>query len=186
MFDRPININQKNFLLILYVVVLGVFGPAIYFISNSDSPFNLANKTEQEPIQARISSGNKILVTAHNNSAKRAGIEAYAEGDYLTAQEKFDSALKSDRNDPEARIYLNNTTAAKTKDPYRIGVSVPIGGDLGVAEEILRGVAQAQEEVNGRGGGSMASNCSLKLLMTIMIPILLKKLPRNLLKTKKF
>lgn len=42
--------------------------------------------------------------------------------------------------------------AAKTKDPYRIGVSVPIGGELGVAQEILRGVAQAQVEINSNGG----------------------------------
>jgi branched-chain amino acid transport system substrate-binding protein len=47
---------------------------------------------------------------------------------------------------------LNNTIAAKTKNPYRIAVSVPIGGDLGAAEEILRGVAQAQTEINRDGG----------------------------------
>ena len=152
MFNQPININQKNFLLILYVVILGVFGPAIYLISNSESQLPFIKKAANDSLQGRISLGDKILVKAHNNSAKQMGTEAYGKGDYLAAQENFGMALKSDRNDPEARIYLNNATAAKTKSPHQIGVSVPIGGDLGVAEEILRGVAQAQTEINSKGG----------------------------------
>jgi branched-chain amino acid transport system substrate-binding protein len=150
MFDRLTNINQKNLLLILYVAFLCVFGPGIYWISNHGPK---PGRTENEnSIEQRISLGDKVLVAAHNNSAKQAGISAFDQGDYAAAQENFSSALKSDRNDPEARIYLNNTIAAKTKDSYRIAVSVPIGGDLNVAQEILRGVAQAQDEVNRRGG----------------------------------
>lgn len=152
MFDRPTNINQKNFLLILYVVMLGVFGPAIYWISNSESQLPFVKKVEKDLPQVRTSTGERILVTAHTNPAKQLGIQAYAKGDYLTAETNFETSLRSDRNDPEARIYLNNAIAAKTKAPYRIGVSVPIGGNLGVAEEILRGVAQAQTEINDSGG----------------------------------
>jgi branched-chain amino acid transport system substrate-binding protein len=149
MFEPLTNINQKNFLLILYVVILCVFFPGIYYVSNR-SPQEGPNNIDS--VEQRISSGEKILVTAHKNLAKQAGISAFDQGDYATAQESFSLALKSDRNDPEARIYLNNTIAAKTKDSYRIAVSVPIGGDLNVAEEILRGVAQAQDEVNRSGG----------------------------------
>ena len=152
MFDKQININQKNFLLILYVVILVVFGPAIYWVSNSRYSLPFTEKSEEESVETRISSGDRILVTAHNSSAKQAGIEAYAQGKYVTAGENFSLALKNNRNDPEARIYLNNSTAVLAKNPYRIGVSVPIGGNLGVAEEILRGVAQAQEEINRNGG----------------------------------
>ena len=152
MFERPVNINQKNFLLILYVVMLGIFGPAIYWISNSESQLPFARKADQDLPQARVSVGNQILVTAHSNSAKQLGVEAYAQGEYLNAEANFRSSLKGDRNDPEARIYLNNTIAARTESPYRIGVSVPIGGNLGAAEEILRGVAQAQSEINSNGG----------------------------------
>ena len=153
MFERPTNINQKNFLLILYVVMLGVFGPAIYWISNSESKFPfISNKVEKKLPQARTSIGDRILVTAHSNAAKQSGIQAYAKGDYLTAEANFRASLNSDRNDPEAVIYLNNAIAAKTETSYRIGVSVPIGGNLGVAEEILRGVAQAQTEINSSGG----------------------------------
>ena len=80
------------------------------------------------------------------------GTEAFAEGNYIVAQEQFTAALESERNDPEARIYLNNALAAKTKNPHKIGLSVPIGGNLNVAKEILRGVAQAQLEINQNGG----------------------------------
>lgn len=149
MFDPLTNINQKNFLLILYVVALCVFTPGIYYMSNHRSQEDSDNI---DSVEQRISLGDKVLVTAHNSLAKQAGIKAFDEGDYAAAQENFGSALKSDRNDPEALIYLNNTIAAKTKDSFRIAVSVPIGGDLNVAQEILRGVAQAQDEVNRRGG----------------------------------
>lgn len=152
MFNQPINISQKNFLLALYVVVLGVFGPVVYWISNNESLFPATKQAEKTTLQARMSNGDKVLVTAHNNSAKQAGILAYAKGDYANAFKNFSSSLKSDRNDPEARIYLNNTIAAKTEAAYRLGLSVPIGGDLEVAEEILRGAAQAQEEINSHDG----------------------------------
>ena len=152
MFDKQINVTQKNFLLFLYLVILGIFGPAAYWISNNNTEQIFSQKTSANPVEKRFSMGEKILVTAHSNLAKQAGVEAYAKGDYITAQENFNSALERNRNDPEARIYLNNTIAAKTKATYRIGVGVPIGGDLGVAEEILRGVAQAQTEINNKGG----------------------------------
>jgi branched-chain amino acid transport system substrate-binding protein len=149
MFDPLTNINQKNLLLILYVVTLCVFAPGIYYVSNRHSQEDPSNI---DSVEQRISIGNRILVTAHNNLAKQAGISAFDQGDYAAAQESFSSALKSDRNDPEARIYLNNTIAAKTKDSFRIAVSVPIGGNLATAEEILRGIAQAQDNVNHQGG----------------------------------
>jgi branched-chain amino acid transport system substrate-binding protein len=55
------------------------------------------------------------------------------------------------RDDPEARIYLNNALAAST-DTVVIAVSVPIVTSGNVAAEMLRGVAQAQQEVNDEGG----------------------------------
>ncbi|MGF1590772.1 MAG: ABC transporter substrate-binding protein [Pleurocapsa sp.] len=152
MLKKITTLNQKNFLLLLYIVTLCVFVPAVYWLINSDSQFFPEAKTDSNTVQKRISIGDKILVTAHNNLSKQAGVEAFADGDYVDAIEKFNSALLSDRNDPESRIYLNNTIAAKTEAPYIIGVSVPVGGNLNVAQEILRGVAQAQDEINHRGG----------------------------------
>ena len=151
MFNKRVNLTHKNFLLSLYIVILGVLVPAAYWIINNDKLPSLAKK-EQYTIQQRISSGDKILITAHGNAAKQSGVEAYAKGNYVKALQEFNSALKKNRNDPEALIYLNNALAAKTKEPDEVGVSVPIGGNLNVAQEILRGVAQAQHEINHNGG----------------------------------
>ena len=152
MINKRINITQKRLLLFLYIIILGVICPAIYWVSNSNTKLSFTEKAEKKTIQKRISIGDKILITAHDNAAKQAGVDAFDSGDYITALEKLKSALASDRNDPETLIYLNNTIAAKTEDPYKIGVSVPIGGNLNVAQEILRGVAQAQDEINQNGG----------------------------------
>ena len=75
-------------------------------------------------------------------------------GKYADAYRKYKAYLQNTANKPEQLIYKNNalSLAKKTKDSYKIGVSVPIGGDLNVAQEILRGVAQAQNEINHSGG----------------------------------
>jgi len=152
MFNKSVSINQKNLLLLLYVIILGIFGPAIYWISNANTGLFAIKKSDSSSIQERLSAGDKILVTAKSSSAKKLGTEAFAKGNYLVAQEQFTTSLESEPNDPETRIYLNNTLAAKTKNPHKIGLSVPIGGNLNVAQEILRGVAQAQLEINKNGG----------------------------------
>ncbi len=61
------------------------------------------------------------------------------------------TSLQLQRNDPESLIYLNNAKAA-TNNPLKIAAVVPIGANLNIAKEILRGVAQVQEKVNQGGG----------------------------------
>lgn len=101
--------------------------------------------------QDRISLGEKILVTANTNPDKEAGVQAFAKGDFVTAANYFKASLLKDRNDPETLIYFNNSQ--KDNSQYvKIVVSVPIGGNLDVAKEILRGVAQAQDQVNRTEG----------------------------------
>jgi ABC-type branched-subunit amino acid transport system substrate-binding protein/serine/threonine protein kinase len=73
----------------------------------------------------------------------------------LTLQEQ--DSLKY-LNDPEARIYLNNARAAQTENPFKISVVVPIANESTKdikndnATEILRGVAQVQDEINRQTG----------------------------------
>jgi branched-chain amino acid transport system substrate-binding protein len=69
----------------------------------------------------------------------------------VTAVSKFQLSLQAKRNDPETLIYLNNAKIDKAKS-LKVAVIVPIGISLNEAEEILRGVAQAQDEVNSSGG----------------------------------
>jgi branched-chain amino acid transport system substrate-binding protein len=102
----------------------------------------------------RMSLGDRQLIGAQTTPEKQAGIEAFAQGDYDTAMTKFQASLQKQRNDAETVIYFNNAKAGK--DALRIAVSVPIGSNLDVAQEILRGVAQAQDEANQRGIGGGA------------------------------
>ncbi|MBF2003757.1 MAG: amino acid ABC transporter substrate-binding protein [Synechococcales cyanobacterium M58_A2018_015] len=110
-------------------------------VSVPDSPQDLAN---------RLSSGERLL-TSDASVAKQAGVAAYAAQDYAQAVSELEAALQTRRNDPEALIYLNNARIGA--DPaYTIAVAVPIATSVNPALEILRGVAQAQQEINEGGG----------------------------------
>ena len=103
-------------------------------------------------IKQRSSIGEKVLIGADDNPDKQFAVEQFAAGKIQLARAGFSSSLKKTPNDPEALIYLNNSIAALDVNAIKIGVSVPIGGSLNVAKEILRGIAQAQNEINKVGG----------------------------------
>ena len=115
-----------------------------------DSQEHVSNQPQTQSVQDRISLGGKILLTAGATPEKQAGVEAFAAGNYDTAIAQFQSSLQKYRNDPETLIYLNNARAGA--DALKIAVSVPIGSNPNVAQEMLRGVAQAQDEANQNGG----------------------------------
>ncbi len=93
-----------------------------------------------------ISAGEQILIVANATNQKQQGTEAIQKRDFVLAQRQFNQSLAQYPNDPETLIYLNN---AKLGDKAKtIAVSVPISSNLNVAQEILRGVAQAQDEIN--------------------------------------
>ena len=104
-----------------------------------------------DSIQKRMSWGEKLLILADATPEKKAGVRAFADQDYPTAIAKFQAALIQQQNDPETLIYLNNARSDSDNTP-KIAVSVPIGSNLDVARELLRGVAQAQDEINRSGG----------------------------------
>lgn len=101
-----------------------------------------------------ISCGEEILSRGQSASIaeKTQGAKAYSKGKYQEALQWFEKARQKLPSDPETLIYLNNAKLAATKTPYyTIAVAVPLGnpadgGDAG--KEILRGVAQIQNEVN--------------------------------------
>ena len=65
-------------------------------------------------------------------------------------------------DNPETQIDLNNTQAVKTRTAVTIAVVLPFGRFPQAASEVLRGIAQAQTEVNRNGG---VSGKSLKILL---------------------
>ncbi|MGE5659679.1 MAG: ABC transporter substrate-binding protein [Actinomycetota bacterium] len=143
---------------IVYILLLLSLASGGYWFSNSkklNSDLAVAKGSSQPElggsISDRASSGGKMLITAEATPQKQAGVQAFAAGDYATAAAQFQASLQKYRNDPETLIYLNNARVANS-NAVKIAVSVPIGSNLNVAQEILRGVAQAQDEVNRRGG----------------------------------
>ena len=104
-----------------------------------------------EAIGQRLSSGKKLLVPGSSTAAKQSAVKVFTSGDYNAAIADFESSLRTNRNDPEALIYLNNARIGDRK-AYGIAVAVPVSTNTGIALEILRGVAQAQNEINQKGG----------------------------------
>lgn len=154
-------------LIIGLLVVAGLSGLAYYFWpwphsetsgEERDSPTSEKRKclsaygtSEQS---ARRSLGEKILISKLASEEKQAGVKAFANCDFKTAAATLQAYLEVKSNDPEALIYWHNAKAAnnKEKETLKIVASVPIGKSPNFAQELLRGVAQAQKEVNGKGG----------------------------------
>ncbi|MEL6911712.1 MAG: ABC transporter substrate-binding protein [Cyanobacteria bacterium J06629_2] len=104
-------------------------------------------------LSQRFSLGEKMLIAANATTSKKNGIAAYGNWDYEKATAYFQKSRKEQPNDPETLIYLNNALLAPQQAlTKKIAVVVPIGSNLDVAQEMLRGVAQAQAEFNQQGG----------------------------------
>jgi branched-chain amino acid transport system substrate-binding protein len=112
-----------------------------------------ANADPNNPpsLQDRLSLGEKMLVVEGASADKKNGVAAIAAQNFPEAIDSFQAALQSNRNDPESLIYLNNAKIGAQKADI-IAVSVPATQSSNPALEILRGVAQAQAEVNQAGG----------------------------------
>jgi ABC-type branched-subunit amino acid transport system substrate-binding protein len=148
----PTPSNRKK------VILAGVLGIAIVGLGAiAAGIFKPPTVTPSDGISS--SPGNKILVTSegNNNTAKfqqlkQAGVEAMAKKNYAEAVTQFEAALQENPNAPETRIYLNNALIGDRKS-YTIATSVPITEEANYRTlEMLRGFAQAQQEVNQTGG----------------------------------
>jgi ABC-type branched-subunit amino acid transport system substrate-binding protein len=103
-----------------------------------------------------VSSGEKLLVQTSALWSKQRGINEFADGNYPEALKLLKQSWREDRRDPETLIYINNALLkAINAEYYTIAIVVPIrrnqdGSILNanLAEELLRGIAQAQTEVN--------------------------------------
>ncbi|MFB2838297.1 protein kinase domain-containing protein [Floridanema evergladense] len=99
----------------------------------------------------RISFGTKSLTPWQINSYKQEGIDLIKSGSYQPAIWALEKAREVNRSDPETLIYLNNARIGNAKT-YSIAVIFPLVNSPQSALEMLRGVAQVQEEINAGGG----------------------------------
>lgn len=100
----------------------------------------------------KISTGDRTLFPFQPNANRDNGIVALQQQNYFQAAEFFSRAVKSDPSNPEALIYYNNAKARQAGSPYTIAAVVPVDNAADSAAEILRGVAQAQNQFNNSGG----------------------------------
>lgn len=128
--------------------------------TNSSSSNPTPAQEQPTSIQNRVSFGNKILIDREEGNpenpafeaAKQRGAAAMDKGNYQQAVIDYTEAIREHQNAPETLIYLNNAQIGSERS-YVIAVSVPISGPSpGQASEMLRGFAQAQNEINQAGG----------------------------------
>lgn len=167
---------------LLFLGALGFTGYNAFFRRDASQPVPQATNPTNPPVDANantgvdptaaaptttpgqpgnvanaLSWGDRVLFTDAPNPDMQTGAAAYATGDYATAAARFEAARQAVRNDPEAMIYLNN---ARLGDTPALGIAAvaPIGDTPNAARELLRGVAQAQEE-------AIQSGVSIKVLI---------------------
>lgn len=151
------NLLAKSLFFIPFTAVLILGGYLCLKVADlpdlDDAPvLSQANNSAKEAqLQNRFSQGEKVLIPQNTTPEKEMAVAAFAQGNYHNAASLFAASLKTVANDPEALIYLNNARIGRAKS-YSIAVSVPIGSDVNATQEILRGVAQAQDRINQKEG----------------------------------
>jgi branched-chain amino acid transport system substrate-binding protein len=125
--------------------------------NNSSTPNNNTDANTSTGSPGTLSIGDKNIGGSEGRNsndflqAKNAGVAALGSKNYTLASTEFEKALKITPNAPETHIYANNAKIGDGK-ALTIGVAVPMKSDTPGALEMLRGVAQAQTEINKAGG----------------------------------
>src|SRR4028118_1691851 len=156
--------NETVVLVLSLLITIGLAGAGIWWLTSrgginvgGSSPPNQTfpnsatgnSPQSEQAIGQRLSAGQKVLIPERATTTKQAAVQAIASGNYNAAISDLQASLNTNRNDPEALIYLNNARIGDQKS-YTIAAAVPIGGDINAAREIMRGVARAQNEIHQR------------------------------------
>jgi ABC-type branched-subunit amino acid transport system substrate-binding protein/serine/threonine protein kinase len=114
-----------------------------------------------------LSAGEEILFTSSSPRLKQRGVSEFAASNSTEAFNLFKKSWQEYGKDPETLVYMNNAFLEANKIPYyTISVVIPIGSKnpdspthlSDQVKEVLRGVAQAQTEVNLRLSNSRNNN----------------------------
>ncbi|NJO48429.1 MAG: ABC transporter substrate-binding protein [Leptolyngbyaceae cyanobacterium RM2_2_4] len=153
--------DSISLLLVSLLITGGIIGILWFWLAPhlilrfppNESVYSSPASLSSEALADRFSMGERYLIQTSETLAKQEGIAAFAAADYPQAVQWFEESLQINPNDPETLIYLNNARLrAEQRQTVAIATSIPIGKALNVAQEILRGVAQAQDEINRSGG----------------------------------
>ena len=180
--------KETTVLLLTLLITVGTIAGGLWWLNRNELGTIILKRDGEivaggDSLAPIIGKGEEILIEENITSEKKAGVKAIAEGNYAEAEAYLEQSLSKQRNDPEALIYLNNTRIGNN-DAYSIAVPVPIGTEMTTAKEILRGVAQAQNEINQQGG---INGVPLRVLIANdnNNPEAAKQIAQNLVKDKK-
>lgn len=161
--NAPYSPGNKRRWLWWCLPLLLLFIPTSHWLRNYQTARNIELQSQQVCIDLssrespRMSLGEKLLTKQYGQlhptsvMAFYEGMAAFARCEFAQAHQKFSASLAIDKNNPEILIYQNNAQAISKKH-FKLAVSVPLGTKPEIAWEILRGVAQAQAEINQQGG----------------------------------
>jgi branched-chain amino acid transport system substrate-binding protein len=159
--------NKETVVLIITLLVsVGLVGGGFVWLRQNLGRNQVVSRTSTNPnhnsdqhghkptthIGTRISSGEWVLFADSTNAQKKAATFAITMHNYTDAIARLESSLEQVRNDPETLVYLNNARAKQSGNSLKIAASLPISSNPDPAKEILRGIAQAQNQINQAGG----------------------------------
>ncbi|MEM6614608.1 MAG: ABC transporter substrate-binding protein [Cyanobacteria bacterium P01_C01_bin.72] len=136
---------------VIFLLLVGLSLLGISCLSQTTVQESPELDLSQGELADQISEGEEILLGLNSSTQKQAAADAYSSGNYDQAISLWESTLEQKRNDPETLIYLSNARIAD-QPVYSIAVPVPGDAEVNVAQEILRGAAQAQFLINSSGG----------------------------------
>ncbi|MEL6350293.1 MAG: ABC transporter substrate-binding protein [Cyanobacteria bacterium J06627_28] len=180
--------NESRFAIVATLIAFGLVGGislllwaltgrgGVQLQANSNSI--TANENLPDEVKSRVSAGEASLFET-GEAAKQEGNEAIAQGDFANAITVFNSALASEPNDPEAFIYRSNARIGDDR-ALTIAIVAPAGEAEPIGLEILRGAAQAQDDIN-RGGGIDGVPVKLVLVNDENDPELAQTIASNLI-----
>jgi eukaryotic-like serine/threonine-protein kinase len=143
--------HRKITLFLLTAIFACLLAVTLFFITHPHGDICSLND-----LKDHLSCGEEILDPLSKGAIRNRAAEKFQHQEYLEAFEKFQESWKEERPDAESLIYLNNAwLEANNLDYYTIALAVPLNSgqnktikSSGVAQDFLRGIAQAQTEVN--------------------------------------
>jgi ABC-type branched-subunit amino acid transport system substrate-binding protein len=146
------NRTIRNILWIFAGLSVGILGSGLWF-NYKYASCSMGERIYGECFRMIMTSGDEErLFLANTNSLLIKGSKYFKLGQYNLAIKFFKQAIEADHNDPTPLIYFNNTKARLRGNGLKVAVSVPVDYYSDTAKDILRGVADAQNEFNNNGG----------------------------------
>ncbi|QKQ74380.1 AAA-like domain-containing protein [Nostoc sp. TCL240-02] len=157
--------QQRLVLGLAPLLLISVLGLSYWKLSENNSVTNNppvpTPSTTEQPKQPQpgspslISEGKFTLFVRSENPSLTQAFEAFQNKDYTQAQvvDFFQKARQAFPYDPELRIYYNNARADQQGNPLTLAVVLPdTNKEANISKELLRGVAQAQNNFNSLDG----------------------------------